>query len=250
MRKRFQTAVALSGCLVGTLLPNCVGQVRGGANDEHLPRFGFQVNAGSLGAGIQAATALARRTDVRFGFSYFNYDLSGTRKSDNLSYDGSLRLESGEILLDEHFGPFHISGGALIYDGFQGTGQVHVPGSQSFTLNGVTYYSAASDPVTGSGTITVRKAAPEVLLGFGSLLPRGRRHFTANVDLGVAFQGSPNVKLNLLGSTCNTANSGCLPISSNPAVQANVTAEQNKINKDLKPFQFYPVIRIGFGYRF
>jgi len=219
------------------------------AAKQSLPRFGIEVSAGTLGAGIQAATAVARHTNIRGGFNFFKLSVSGTDNNNDLGYTGTLRLKSGEILVDQYLkGSFHISGGALIYNGFQATGNVQVPGGQTLTLNGVTYVSATSDPVTGTGAITVRKVAPELLIGFGNLLPRSARHFTVNFDLGAAFQGSPNTTLNLLGSTC--ISQVCSTISSNPSVQANITAEQRKISNTLKPFQFYPVLRIGFGYKF
>jgi len=269
MRKRFVLTTVLPCCVAGMLLPCCFGQDQAGVgaassgagtpqgstqapatHGSSLPRFGIEVTAGSLGAGIQAATAIAKHTNIRGGFNYFSYSLSGTDSKDNLTYDGKIRPESGEILLDQNIGgPFHISGGALVYDGFQASGTVHVPSGTSFTLNSVTYYSSPSDPVTGTGTIGVRKIAPELLFGFGNLLPRSRRHFTVNVEFGVAFQGSPTTTLNLLGSTCATPSTGCVAISSSSTVQANVLAEQNKISNTLKPFQFYPVIRIGFGYK-
>jgi hypothetical protein len=266
MRKRFVVTTMLPCCIAGILLPCCFGQapttadtappLTGALNSPQtatqgsLPRFGIAVSAGTLGAGIEAATAVARHTNIRGGFNYFSYSLSGTDSNNNLTYSGKIRPESGEILVDQYLaGPFHVSGGALIYDGFQASGTVHEPGGTSFTLNSVTYYSSPSDPVTGTGTIGVRKVAPELLFGFGNLLPRSARHFTAIVEFGVAFQGSPTTTLNLLGSTCITPTTGCAAISSSPTVQANVMAEQNKISNTLKPFQFYPIIRIGFGYK-
>jgi hypothetical protein len=261
MRKRFVVTV-LVGSLAGILMPICFGQASDrteappsdtGMPQEprpSLPRFGLAVSAGTLGAGIQAATAVARHTNIRGAFNYFSYSLSGTDSKDNLGYHGTLRPESGEILVDQYLaGPFHISGGAMIYNGFQASGSVQVGGGQSLTLNGVSYISSPSDPVTGTGSITVRKVAPELLIGFGNLLPRSARHFTANLDLGVAFQGSPVTSLNLTGSTCS-ASSGCATISSSPAVQANITAEQAKISNTLKPFEFYPILRLSFGYKF
>jgi hypothetical protein len=237
--------ILLALFVAGIMPLGCFGQT------SSLPRFGIAVSAGSLGAGIEAATATTRRSNLRFGFNYFSYDLSGTRSSDNLSYDGTLRVASAEVLWDQYLaGPVHISGGALIYDGFRGTANLHVPAGQSLTLNHATYFSAPSDPVTGTGVISSRKAAPVVLLGFGNLLPRSARHFTVNFDLGVAFQGSPNAKLNLLGSVCSSPNAGCAPVSSQPSVEANVLAEQNKINNDLAPFKFYPIVRLSFGYKF
>lgn len=174
MRKRIVVTTLLPCCLAGMLMPLGFGQIQSGAGliqdnpqtatRAPLPRFGIEVSAGTLGAGIQVATAVARHTNIRGGFNYFSYSLSGTDSNNNLGYSGKVRPESGEILVDQYLaGPFHISGGALVYDGFQATGNVHVPGGNSFTLNDVTYYSSAADPVTGTGTIGVRKIAPEFL---------------------------------------------------------------------------------------
>ena len=242
MLTRTFLALLMAFC-AGALLPTCSAQSGGDA-----PKFGVALSAGSLGAGVEGAVSVLHRSNVRVGFNYFSYSLSGTDSNDNLGYNGKLRLASAEALWDQYLvGPVHISAGALIYDGFQGTGNVHVAGGGSFSLNGVTYYSDASDPVTGTGMLSSRKVAPEVLLGFGNLVPR-RRHFTVNV--GVAFQGSPNAQLNLGGSACAGLATGCAPISAQPAVQANIAAEQSKINNSLAPFKYYPVVRLSIGYRF
>ncbi len=259
--RRSAFAAPLAVCIAGLLPALCFGQDTpqptappasspSPAAGQGLPRFGIQVNAGTLGAGVQAATAVTRHSNVRFGVSYFSY--SGSTTSDNITYNGKLRLESAEVLYDQYlFGGFHISPGAVVYDGNQGTGSASVSGGQTFTLNGVPYFSANSSPVTGTASITSRKVAPELLIGFGNLLPRSARHFTLNFELGVIFQGSPNAKLNLTGSTCpNDPINGCLAISSNTTVQNNIQAEQTKINNDLGPFKYWPVIRIGFGYKF
>ena len=231
--------------LVASLLPaGCFGQT------TSLPRFGVGVTAGTLGAGIEAATAVTKKSNVRFGYNYFSY--SGNTSRDNISYDGKLRLESAELLYDQYIvSGFHVSGGLMMYDGNQGTATASVPGGQTFSLNGQQYYSDASDPVHGTGAITSRKVAPEVLIGFGNLLPRSTRHFSVGFEVGVAFQGSPNAKINLVGSTClSGATAACLPIGSNPQVQANILGEQNKVNNDLGPFKYYPVVRLAFGYKF
>jgi hypothetical protein len=262
MRKKL-TFTAVIAC-TSILVPSCFGQASDNAPPPSppaaavsaepanpatpVPRFGVALSAGTSGAGIEFATGIARHTNFRAGFNYFTWTLSGTDSSNGLSYSGTLRLASGEVLVDQNVaGPFHISGGALLYNGFRGTGSVHVPGGQTLTLNNVTYVSSASDPVTGTGAVTVRKVAPEVLFGLGNLLPRSQRHFTVNLDIGAAFQGSPNVALNLTGSTCLAQT--CTTIGSNSSVQANIAAEQSKISNTLKPFQFYPVIRLTFGYK-
>lgn len=222
----------------------CFGQ-------SDLPRFGIGVSIGTLGAGIQAATAVTRRSNVRGGFNYFRYDVT-TTTNDNLAIDGTLRLASGEVLYDQFLaGGFHVSAGLLVYDGNQGKATVTVPGGNTITLNGQKYYSAFSNPVGGTGAIESRKVAPEVLFGVGNMLPRGKRHFTFGFEAGVAFQGSANSKLNLTGSTCTVSGtSGCAPIATSPTVQANILGEQHKIDNDLTVFKYYPVLRLNFGYKF
>ena len=43
--------------------------------------------------------------------------------------------------------------------------------------------------------------------------------------------------------------SGCVSVS-DPTVQANLRAEQDKLNDDLKVFKFYPIVRLTFGVKF
>jgi hypothetical protein len=220
------------------------------AGAQDLPRFGISGNVGTLGAGFEVATALTSRTNLRGGFSYFSYTANGNR--DNLRYTGNLRLSSADVLVDQYLaGPFHVSGGALLFHDFRGKATVTAPAGQQFTLNGVSYFSSAADPVTGTGSVDTWKAAPVLLFGFGNLLPRSDRHFAANVDIGIAFQGKPSSKLNLAGSTCLAGpTAGCIAIAANPSVQANIIGEQNRLNNDLKLLQFFPILRVSFGYRF
>ena len=98
--------------------------------------------------------------------------------------------------------------------------------------------SDRTNPVSGTGTLKVPKAAPMVLFGFGNLLPRSSRHFAVNFEFGVVFQGSPDTKINLNN------------VGSIPDIQSRIQAEQNKINDSLSLLKYYPVISLGFGYKF
>jgi len=218
-------------------------------NSGQLPHFGIAVGASSLGATVQAATAVAHKSNVRFGFNYFKY--SDTFSKDGINYDGTLTLESAEILYDQYVaGPFHISTGLLFYDGNKGRASASVPAGQSFTLGGVTYYSQAGNTISGSGSIDSRKTSPMVLIGFGNLLPRSSRHFSVNFDVGVVFQGSTKAALHLNGGACAQPNAGCVDAATNSVIQGNVQSEQNKINNSLTPFKYYPVVSLTFGYKF
>ena len=216
---------------------------------QGLPRFGVEVKASTLGVGVDAATAISGRSNVRVGFNAFNYGTDFSK--DGIKYSGELSLRSFEILYDQYlFGGFHISPGLLAYDGNRATGDALVPGGSLFSLGGATYLSSPTNPVAGSGVLDTRTVSPMILLGMGNLLPRNTRHFTVNFEAGVVFQGTPKAALNLHGSACNSQGTICQDVATTPAIQANVQAEQTKINNSVNFFQYYPVVSIGFGYKF
>jgi len=214
-----------------------------------VPHFGLGVAASSLGVSVQAATGVTTHSNIRGGFNFFNYDHDFNK--DGVTYKGSLELRSVQVTYDYFFGPFHISPGALIYNGNRGDATAVVPGGRSFTLGGTTFYSSATYPVNGSGTLEVNKAAPMILFGVGNLLPRSSRHFGVNVEAGVVFEGSAKVKLNLGGTTCLTsALTPCVNTATDPVVQRAVLLEQSKLSDDVSPFRYYPVVSIGISYKF
>jgi hypothetical protein len=224
----------LAGCLAG----------------QDLPKFAVGVKASTLGLGIEAATAVTSRSNVRAGFNGFSYSQDVTK--DGIHYNGTLTLRSFEVLYDQYLiGGFHVSPGVLVYNGNHVDANASVPGGSSFTLGGTTFLSDQSNPVSGTGTLNLRKAAPMILMGFGNLLPRSSRHFAVNLEFGVVFQGSPGAKLNLAGSACSPPPGNfCQSIASSHPLQSLIQSEQNKVNDSLGPFKYYPVVSLGFGYKF
>ena len=216
---------------------------------QSLPRFGIQGKISTLGIGFDAATAVTGHSNVRFGFNAFNLGVSET--TDGITNDATLNLRSLQATYDYYvFHGLHVSPGVLLYNGNKLTANASVPGGSSFTLSGTRYFSDASNPVRGTANVGLGKAAPMILLGVGNLLPRNRRHFTVNFDFGVVFQGSPAATLNLTGGTCDSHGLNCQTIASNPGIQSNIQSEQTKLNKDLRPFKYYPVLSLGFGWKF
>lgn len=233
--------------------PGGAGEQRGPIGSAYSAPFSglaIGVKAGLLGPGVEIATPLARKVNLRGGFNYFRYTDNFT--SSGIQYGATLRFESGEASLDwfPWAKGFHISGGALLYNGNQISGTSDVPGGETFTLNHVTYESSPADPVTGTGSLTFNKAAPKVSIGWGNMLPRSGRHWSIPFELGFAYLGDPKVMLNLTGSVCDTTGANCRTIASDPTVQANVTAQQQKIQNDANPARFYPILSVGFGYAF
>jgi hypothetical protein len=193
---------------------------------------------------------LQRRSNLRLGLSTFNY--SHTFDKDGVSYKGTLGLRSVQATYDffPFAGGFHLSPGALLYNGNQISANASVPGGSSFTLSGTTYVSSSANPLSGKGSLAFNKAAPMFLIGWGNLARRSERHFGVSFDLGFAYQGAGRTNLNFAGSVCDATGAFCRDVTTDPTFQSNVLAEQNKINRSVAPFRFFPVMSLGFGYRF
>jgi len=212
--------------------------------------IGAQV--GILGIGAEAAVPLSYHLNLRAGGNFFSY--SDTLTDDGITYNADLKFRSSEASVDWFpWGrSFHISPGALVYNGNRVTGAASVPAGQTFTLNNTTYTSSSTAPVSGYGTLTMRKAAPKLTIGWGNLIPRDGRHFSVPFEIGAAYVGDPKVALNLAGTACYTYEGApyCADVATDPMIQANVVAQQQKIAKDADDIRFFPIISTGLAYRF
>jgi hypothetical protein len=213
--------------------------------------FGIGVKGSLLGGGVEAAARVSHRTNLRAGFNMISY--SRTFNKDGVAYDGQFGFKTVEAHYDifPFAGAFHVSPGVLIYAGTPITATATVPANQSFSLGSTTYISDSAAPVSGNGNIKFNQAAPMATIGWGNLVPRkSSKHFSIPLELGVAFQGSPKATLNLAGSVCDPGPVNCRTIASDSTVQANIVSEQNKINNSMRFFKEYPIISVGFGYKF
>jgi hypothetical protein len=211
-------------------------------------RVGIGLKVSTLGVGIEAAVPLFAKANLRGGANYFKYNRAMT--NDGIHYTGQLQFRSAEAHFDWFpIGGFHVSPGVLFYNGNQLTANAAVPGGQNFTLSGTQYQSDLAMPVGGTGKLDFVKVSPTIMVGFGSLIPRSGRHFSFLAEVGGAYQGSARVALNLTGMVCDTSGLFCIP-TSDPTVQANIQAQQRKIQNDINPYRFYPVISMGVGFNF
>jgi len=217
-----------------------------------FPGIGVGAKIGLLGPGFEVAVPLAPHFNVRGGGNFFSY--TDSLSTDGINYNANLRFRSVEASLDwfPWGGGFHISPGALIYNGNQLTGGANVPAGQTFTLNDQDYTSSATDPVTGSGSLTFAKAAPKITVGWGNLVPRGERRFSFPFEAGFAYVGYPKFQLNLQGTACYTYQGTpyCDSVATDANVQSNLATEVQKINNDAAPARFYPILSQGFAVRF
>lgn len=267
MHRLSALVLTLAGCFfvssalaqpVSSLLPadraEGSGYMSGGtpvsAHEGPFSALGVGVQVGLLGAGVQVAAPLSSRMNLRVGGNFLNFSDSGS--TSGVNYTANLRFRSAETRVD--FYPwgrkFHISPGALVYDGNQITGNALIPAGDSFTLNGTSYVSDPADPAHGSGSLKFPIAAPELTVGWGSLVPRGEHHVSFPFEVGFAYLGQPTTVLTFTGSVCDSGMQGCESIASDPEAQANVAAEQQKFEKDARYARFFPLISQGFAVRF
>ena len=241
------TVILVLLIFVGVFPLVCSAQVAAG---NETGKVGVALKLSTLGPGAEVAFPIANKLNVRGGLNFFEYSRNFSK--DGVQYAGNLYFRSGEANVDwfpiGH--QLHLSPGLIFYNGNQVQAIAAVPGGQNFTLNNTTYTSQASDPVKGIGQLDFTKVAPTFRVGFGNLVPRNSKHLSILAEVGIAYTGTPRTALSFTGTACTTSGPPCVNMATDPTVQTNVQAEQNKINKDLTLFKFYPIISFGVGYKF
>ena len=242
-------ADAVGGDFGATASPEASEPAAKRPGQKSSSKVGIGVKFSTLGVGIEAATPLTYKLNLRGGFNFFRYSRGIT--NNGIQYAGHLHFQSGEAHLDWFpLGGFHISPGLLFYNGNSLVASAAVPGGQTFSLGGTTYMSDPTAPVTGTGKLDFVKVAPSLMVGLGNLIPRNGRHFSFLFEVGAVYQGSARVALNFAGNVCDQTGTICGPIASDPTVQANIVSQQQKIQKDVNPYRFFPVISGGIGFNF
>jgi hypothetical protein len=251
--KTILIVLSLLSCvlLAGTAIAQAPAAQAPAAASSHTPfTVGVAARASTLGFGADIAVPVMHRANARVGFNFFNYDR--TFDKDKITYAGTLHLESVQALFDlfPFAGNFHVSPGVLLYNGNRVNANASAPISQTFTLGGNSY--TATGTLTGTAKMEMNKAAPMFMFGWGNLVPRSHRHIVFSAEAGFVYQGSPSVTLNLAGNACTQVAGSpvCGNVASLPIAQTDVAAEQAKLNHDVSPFKFYPVIAFSFGYKF
>jgi hypothetical protein len=194
------------------------------------------VKAGTLGAGLEIERALGDSFGARVGVNYFTYDYSGTE--DDVSYNFDLNLQTVSLLLDWHpfKGTFRLSGGLMINGNDIDSTADLVP-TESYNIGDSTF--TAADLGTLTGKFDFNNVAPYLGLGWNTSFGSDRR-WAFLCDLGVLFQGSPNVDLTSTGGIQ----------SNNPFFLSELAKEEQNLQDDLDEYKYYPVVAIGLSYVF
>jgi hypothetical protein len=198
---------------------------------------GAGLRAGTTGLGADIGFSLLPTLSARVGYSGLSYNR--TVDPTDVKYDGKLRLSNLNLLLDFSPlpGPFRVTGGFILNDN-----KVDLSAQSSngtYTLNGVTYPASAVGNL--GGTVKAgNRAAPYLGIGYGNVAGFGLNFY---FDLGVMFQGTPQASLS---ATCGSG----LSAAQCSQLQANVVAEQNRLQNDISGFKYYPVANIGVTFGF
>ena len=192
--------------------------------------IGINPRVGFLGYGIEVSAGVSDRLSLGVGFNNATRKRQGTTEGVDYEYD--LRLRSGEVMANFHpfAGAFRLRAGALLNrNEFILTGRPG--GSGTYDFNGTTYTAAEVGTLTGK--VSFNRSAPYLGLGWGNR-PNGNWGLT--FDLGAVYQGKPKFSLEATGAAAGLA--------------ADLEAERQQAEQDLKSFKWYPVLQLGLYFRF
>jgi hypothetical protein len=193
----------------------------------------ISAKAGTLGVGLEGIVSIIPQFNARVGANTFSYSYDGTES--DIKYDIDLKLLTFAGLVDwfPFNNGFRVSAGAMIN---KNKLDLEATSSASYDIGGTTYTAAQVGTLTSK--LDFKNLAPYVGIGFGN--PFGSdSNWSFSLDLGVMFQGSPDLSVETTGTLANNA-----------AFQANLAKEKQELEDDLDKAKYYPVIAIGISYRF
>lgn len=189
------------------------------------------VDAGTLGVEFSGKTS--NHFNSRADADYFGYDFSDELKG----IDRDLKLEPRAVasILD-----WHPAGGSLQFSGGMLFNQNELAADakpdESPEIDGIEYPAALVGELTGDVDFDIY--APYVGLGWATD-SGSDGGLGMSLDLGVAYQGRSDVTFAASG-----------PLSADPGLQADRIRDQRVPADDLDDYKYYPVVAVGFNYRF
>jgi hypothetical protein len=186
----------------------------------------------TLGLGLEAGVRLNEFVGIRGGGNWFGLDFD--REIDDVDYDIDATIGSIGALVDLHpfGGGFRLSGGLRL-----NFTNADLTGRPTTDIEIGDDVFAADEVGTLEGEADVDRVAPYLGIGYAGTLAPG---LSLGFDLGVMYQGSPDVELDSVGGV----------LSDDAALEAALADEEEDIEDDLEDFKFYPVIGLALLYRF
>lgn len=194
---------------------------------------GVTLKGGTLGFGADVTVAVHEKLNARLNLNKFGYSFEVKGEEDDTDITPEISLLSAGALIDWHpgAGGFRLSGGLYLNKNkLDLTADV----GQTVEINGNDYTLSDLE-----GTVDFNSVAPYLGIGYGNAAG-GDGHWHFAFDLGVIFQGAPQVDLRATVS--------------DPALQQqldrDIAEEEQDIEGDVEIFQFWPVVSLGVSYRF
>lgn len=188
-------------------------------NTSHAAGIG--VRAGTTGLGADFGWGILPTLGGRIGVSgmSFNTDVETT----DINYDADAKLANVNGFLDwSPLGPFRITAGVIANNN-----KVDLVGRPR---------NATFPPGSSlAGTVKPEHSvAPYLGIGYGNVWTKGVNFY---FDLGIMFQGTPKVDLNV--------NCGSATPAQCASAQSRVAEEERRVQDELNRFKYYPVLNIG-----
>ncbi len=206
------------------------------------------MSIGTLGIDAEYTQMLSEEYGLAFRIMGGGFSYNGTYDDTDATYDTDVRLLNLGAVLEYH--PFKNGfyvGSGLFYNGNKFELNAKPAAGATYTFNGTTYNANLVGDVTGK-VENLNKAVPYIGVGYDdSLFDSGNLFFT--LKAGAWYQGSPEVSL-----TSNNCQLGSVPaVPGAPTcsdLQRDLNAEAASINNDIKDYSWWPVLQIGFIYKF
>ena len=191
------------------------------------------IGLSTLGANIKLAQSLSHNINLRLEYNGASYDTDGA--TNGVDYNLDLDLSSIGLLFDWHAlnNGFRVTLGGL-YNDNRLSANSNLNGA-NLEVGDMTFTSAQVGQLQGD--ISFNSFSPYLGVGWGRAVHQG---YSFNFDLGVVFQGKPDVDLRSVGGL----------FSNNALLLSEIETEERELQDDLDIFELYPVISFGLSYTF
>ena len=190
---------------------------------------------GMLGYGLNAEYQFTDQFSGRAEVNTYSRTLNKTES--DVDYKFKAKLNTFGLLAN--YQPFnngfHVTGG-IYHNGNKLTGSGQYIGTQNLVIGDVSY--AGTELASVDTKIDFNSIAP--YLGAGYKANFGA--ISVGFDVGVLFQGTPDVSLTVVPTATL--------VGSVAALQTEVDKEIAELKDDLKDFKYLPVVKVTFSYEF
>jgi len=195
---------------------------------------GLALKGSTLGGGVEYEGTLGDYLGLRLGVNYLQFGTDFT--AGDINYDADFNLQTASGLIDWYplAGAFRVTAGVMLNGN---DADISASPAAPVKIGDVVY----NPQMVGSldGSVNFNDIAPYAGIGWSS--GRGNQAgLSVAFDIGVLFQGAPSID--------NYHATG--PLAGNPAFEAQLAKEVAKVEDELDPYQYYPVVALTLTYRF